>query len=115
MERLGNNSKGIDWDTSEKVEQFGYLNYKVEAGSGQDHPSMNAVINAIEAVLMLALETNGHVAVKAWAMYHAQEKLVNILGSENSGTRGSIHNSVTRAILKPTHYDWWICPILVQF
>ncbi|STZ02197.1 Respiratory nitrate reductase 1 alpha chain [Moraxella equi] len=36
-------------------------------------------------------------------MYHAQEKLVNIPGSENSGTRGGIHNSVTRAILKPTH------------
>ena len=36
-------------------------------------------------------------------MYHAQEKLVNIPGSEQTGTRGGIHNSVTRAILKPTH------------
>jgi len=36
-------------------------------------------------------------------MYHAQEKLVNIPGSEQTGTRGGIHNSVTRTILKPTH------------
>ncbi|MCC5860005.1 MAG: nitrate reductase subunit alpha [Ectothiorhodospiraceae bacterium] len=36
-------------------------------------------------------------------MYHAQEKLVNTPGSEISGERGGIHNSVTRAVLKPTH------------
>ncbi|MBZ9558800.1 MULTISPECIES: nitrate reductase subunit alpha [unclassified Modicisalibacter] len=36
-------------------------------------------------------------------MYHAQERLVNIPGSEISGTRGGIHNSVTRICPKPTH------------
>ena len=36
-------------------------------------------------------------------MYHAQEKIVNTPGSEITGKRGGIHNSVTRAILKPTH------------
>ncbi len=36
-------------------------------------------------------------------MYHAQEKIVNVPGSEITGNRGGIHNSVTRAILKPTH------------
>jgi len=36
-------------------------------------------------------------------MYHAQEKIVNVPGSETTGQRGGIHNSVTRAILKPTH------------
>ncbi|MBD3679027.1 MAG: nitrate reductase subunit alpha [Rhodobacteraceae bacterium] len=36
-------------------------------------------------------------------MYHAQEKIVNTPGSEKTGKRGGIHNSVTRAILKPTH------------
>ncbi len=35
-------------------------------------------------------------------MYHAQEKIVNVPGSETTKTRG-IHNSVTRAITKPTH------------
>ncbi|MFD2189340.1 nitrate reductase subunit alpha [Pistricoccus aurantiacus] len=36
-------------------------------------------------------------------MYHAQERIVNIPGSEISGTRGGIHNSVTRICPKPTH------------
>ncbi|MDO4681227.1 MAG: nitrate reductase subunit alpha [Lautropia sp.] len=36
-------------------------------------------------------------------MYHAQEKIVNTPGAETSGKRGGIHNSVTRAVLKPTH------------
>ena len=36
-------------------------------------------------------------------MYHAQEKTVNVPGSEQTGQRGGIHNSVTRAVLKPTH------------
>ncbi len=36
-------------------------------------------------------------------MYHAQEKIVNVPGSEITGHRGGIHNSVTRTVLKPTH------------
>jgi nitrate reductase alpha subunit len=36
-------------------------------------------------------------------MYHAQEKIVNTPGSEVTGQRGGIHNSVTRVVLKPTH------------
>ena len=36
-------------------------------------------------------------------MYHAQEKIVNVPGSEITGLRGGIHNSVTRVTLKPTH------------
>jgi len=36
-------------------------------------------------------------------MYHAQEKIVNVPGSEITGLRGGIHNSVTRTMLKPTH------------
>ncbi|VTU36150.1 Respiratory nitrate reductase 1 alpha chain [Variovorax sp. PBS-H4] len=36
-------------------------------------------------------------------MYHAQEKTINTPGSEITGTRGGIHNSVTRIVLKPTH------------
>jgi nitrate reductase / nitrite oxidoreductase, alpha subunit len=35
-------------------------------------------------------------------MYHAQEKIVNVPGSETTKTRG-IHNSVTRTVTKPTH------------
>ena len=36
-------------------------------------------------------------------MYHAQEKIVNVPGSEITGNRGGIHNSVTRTVTKPTH------------
>ncbi len=36
-------------------------------------------------------------------MYHAQEKMINTPGSEITGARGGIHNSVTRIVLKPTH------------
>ena len=36
-------------------------------------------------------------------MYHAQEKIINTPGSETTQTRGGIHNSVTRAVVKPTH------------
>jgi len=36
-------------------------------------------------------------------MYHAQEKIINTPGSEITGVRGGIHNSVTRIVTKPTH------------
>ena len=36
-------------------------------------------------------------------MYHAQEKTINTPKSELTGGRGGIHNSVTRAVVKPTH------------
>ena len=36
-------------------------------------------------------------------MYHAQEKIINTPISEITGARGGIHNSVTRAVVKPTH------------
>ncbi|SFX75184.1 nitrate reductase subunit alpha [Marinospirillum alkaliphilum] len=57
--------------------------------------------------------TNGAIAARAVVsqrvmpgmvmMYHAQERIVNVPGSEVTGTRGGIHNSVTRACPKPTH------------
>ena len=36
-------------------------------------------------------------------MYHSQEKIINTPGSEITGKRGGIHNSVTRTVVKPTH------------
>jgi len=36
-------------------------------------------------------------------MYHAQEKTMNTPGNSITGKRGGIHNSVTRAVIKPTH------------
>lgn len=60
-----------------------------------------------------AYNTNGALAARAVVsqrikegtifMYHAQEKIVNVPGSEITGHRGGIHNSVTRTVVKPTH------------
>ena len=36
-------------------------------------------------------------------MHHAQDRTVNVPLTERDGMRGGIHNSVTRAVLKPTH------------
>ena len=36
-------------------------------------------------------------------MYHALERTANVPGSEITGRRGGIHNSLTRVALKPTH------------
>jgi len=60
-----------------------------------------------------AFNVNGAIAARAVVsqrvpegmsmMYHAQERIVNIPGSEVTKTRGGMHNSVTRAVMKPTH------------
>ena len=39
--------------------------------------------------------------VPVGAMYHAQEKIVNVPGAETSGKRGGIHNSVTAPCSSP--------------
>ena len=66
LEKLGNGGKGISWDTRREVEFLRALNGRAENGQ----PRLNTDIEAIEAVLSLAPETNGEVAVKAW---HALE------------------------------------------
>ncbi|MBV8618743.1 MAG: nitrate reductase subunit alpha, partial [Curvibacter sp.] len=67
MERLGNGGKGIGWNTQDEVRQLGELNGTVrEAGVSQGRPRIETDIDAAEVVMMLAPETNGHVAVKAW-------------------------------------------------
>ncbi|WP_419964590.1 nitrate reductase subunit alpha [Pantoea vagans] len=60
-----------------------------------------------------AFNTNGALTARAVVsqripagmtmMYHAQERIVNIPGSEITSQRGGIHNSVTRTCPKPTH------------
>ena len=60
-----------------------------------------------------AFNVNGAVAARAVVsqrvpegmsmMYHAQERVVNVPGAETTETRGGIHNSVTRTVMKPTH------------
>ncbi len=65
--KLGNGGKGIAWKTEEEVAFLKELNFMVtEPGVTQGMPKLEDDLDAIEAVLTLAPETNGHVAVKAW-------------------------------------------------
>jgi nitrate reductase alpha subunit len=67
MKKLGNGGKGIAWNTADEVDALGALNRLVtEEGASQGQPRLDTDIDAAEAILMLAPETNGHVAVKAW-------------------------------------------------
>ena len=67
MEAAGNGGKGIAWDTRTEVAQLGDLNGRVrEEGATQGRPRIVSDIDATEVVMMLAPETNGHVACKAW-------------------------------------------------
>src|SRR5690606_26065272 len=67
LDTLGNGSKGITWNTGEEIEELGQLNRSVrEPGVSQGRPQIATDLQAAEMVLMLAPETNGRVAVKAW-------------------------------------------------
>jgi nitrate reductase alpha subunit len=70
-------------------------------------------VRILKITIGLNFNINGAIAARAVVsqrvnpgmamMYHAQEKIVNVPGSEITGARGGIHNSVTRIVLKPTH------------
>ncbi len=63
----GNGSKGITWPMKKPVEWLGGLNYRVtEEGATHGLPKIESDVDAAETILLLAPETNGHVAVEAW-------------------------------------------------
>ncbi len=67
MEKVGNGGKGISWDTKDEVHHLRDLNEPVtEDGPTKGMARIETAIDAAEVVLMLAPETNGEVAVKAW-------------------------------------------------
>ena len=66
LEKLGNGAKGLNWDTKHEVELLGDLNGRVLEGTTEGRPKIDSDIDACETILMLAPETNGEVAVKAW-------------------------------------------------
>jgi nitrate reductase alpha subunit len=68
MNKIGNGGKGIAWNTEDEVKLLGELNRRVtEQGISEGLPRIESDIEAAEVILTLAPETNGHVAVKAWA------------------------------------------------
>ncbi|MDU4433459.1 MAG: molybdopterin-dependent oxidoreductase, partial [Pluralibacter gergoviae] len=72
MDKLGNGGKGIAWQTQEEVAFLGKLNYVKQDGPAKGRPRIETAIDAAEVILTLAPETNGEVAVRAWA---AQSKV----------------------------------------
>ncbi|MGB0959847.1 MAG: nitrate reductase subunit alpha [Halocynthiibacter sp.] len=67
LEKLGNGGKGINWNTEHEVQLLRDLNGEVrEEGVSKGQPKLDTAIDAAEMLLMLAPETNGEVAVKAW-------------------------------------------------
>jgi nitrate reductase alpha subunit len=67
MAKLGNGGKGISWNAEEEVEKLADLNRAVtEPGATQGLARIETDTDAAETILMLAPETNGEVAVKAW-------------------------------------------------
>ena len=67
LTKLGNGGKGIAWNTEREVEALGELNGVVEEeGPTKGLPRIESAIDAAETILMLAPETNGEVAVRAW-------------------------------------------------
>ena len=68
LEKLGNGGKGIGWDTAAEVDFLRKLNGTVqEGGPTSGAARIESAIDAAEIILNLAPETNGRVAVKAWA------------------------------------------------
>ncbi|TCJ39089.1 nitrate reductase subunit alpha [Parafrankia sp. BMG5.11] len=67
LEQLGNGGKGIGWNADKEIGLLGDLNGRVLDGPTAGRPKIDSDIDACETILMLAPETNGEVAVKAWA------------------------------------------------
>jgi nitrate reductase alpha subunit len=64
---VGVGSKGVMWKAQEEVEALkAALGTVAEAGVSQGQPVMQTAKQAAETILMLAPETNGETAVKAW-------------------------------------------------
>ena len=66
MDKLGNGGKGISWNTEHEVDICSALNGVSPKRADQGRPEIETDIDACEVILMLAPETNGEVAVKAW-------------------------------------------------
>ncbi|MEJ8570358.1 nitrate reductase subunit alpha [Microbaculum marinum] len=66
LEKFGNGSKGQNWKAEREIEHLGNLNGRVAEGPTAGRPKIDSDIDACETILMLAPETNGEVAIKAW-------------------------------------------------
>jgi len=68
LTKLGNNVKGIDWNTEQEYKELASLNRTVsEPGVSFGMPSLEEDIAVCDSVMRLAPETNGEVAHKSWS------------------------------------------------
>ncbi|MCU7809318.1 MAG: molybdopterin-dependent oxidoreductase, partial [Candidatus Thiodiazotropha sp. (ex Semelilucina semeliformis)] len=68
MNKLGNNVKGLDWNTDMEIEQLCEHNGVItEEGVSKGRPSLMEDVQVCDTVLQMAPETNGEVAHKSWA------------------------------------------------
>ncbi len=76
MKKMGNNIKGVDWNTDKEVDELASLNGTItEEGVSKGMPSLKEDIHVCDAVMRMAPETNGEVAHKSWT---AQSKKTGI-------------------------------------
>ncbi len=68
MVKLGNNVKGIDWNTEAEYEELKLCNYTVKVpGVSYGMPSLEEDIYVCDSVMRMAPETCGPVAHKSWS------------------------------------------------
>ncbi|RLA09482.1 MAG: nitrate reductase subunit alpha [Gammaproteobacteria bacterium] len=68
LKSLGNNVKGIEWNTDEEYEHLKKTSYTIkEEGITKGMPSLSDDIDVCESIMAMAPETNGEVAFKSWA------------------------------------------------
>ncbi|MES9897227.1 MAG: molybdopterin-dependent oxidoreductase, partial [Candidatus Thiodiazotropha endolucinida] len=68
MNKLGNNVKGLDWNTDMEIEQLCDHNGVItEEGVSKGRPSLMEDVQVCDTVLQMAPETNGEVAHKSWS------------------------------------------------
>ncbi|HHB12968.1 MAG TPA: hypothetical protein ENK62_07200, partial [Chromatiales bacterium] len=96
LERLGNNVKGIDWDTREEYERLKqHVGVIREPGKTEGMPSLAEDVHVCEAILTLAPETNGEVAVRSW------KALSEKTGRDHAHlAAGRAHDKITFADIK---------------
>ncbi len=67
LRKLGNNCKGIFWNTDTEIDHLSKINNVVISDDITNGlPKIDTAIDAAEVILTLAPETNGHVAFKSW-------------------------------------------------
>ena len=73
LDKLGNGGKGLGWSTQHEIDKLTSLNGAVlDDTVARGRPRIVSDIDACETILMLAPETNGEVAVKAWRALEKQ-------------------------------------------